>query len=328
MQGVFLDQDTLYPADIDFSPLEEALPQWSYYGMSFSESEIIHRLRQANVAITNKVSLTAPILEQSPHLQLVCIAATGTNNVDLEAAHRLGMAVCNVRGYCTPSVVEHAFALILALTRQLPAVTGTVAAGAWQQSPYFTVLDAPFRELAGKTLGIIGYGELGQAIDRIAGAFGMEVLVAQRPGTSPKPGRIPLKELLPQVDILSLHCPLTPETKGLIGPQELALMRSDALLINTARGGIVDEQALANALREGQIAGAGIDVLSEEPPKHGNPLLAPDIPHLLLTPHVAWASREARQRVILQVAANIRAFLSGKPTNLVTPAKFPPGANG
>lgn len=318
MQGVFLDRDTLHPADIDFSPLEKVLPQWSYYGASSSASEIIHRLRHATVAVINKVALTAPILKQAPHLQLVCIAATGTNNVDLEAARRLGVAVSNIRGYCTPSVAEHVFALILALTRQLPAITGAVAAGAWQQSPYFTVLDAPCRELSGKTLGIIGYGELGQAAARIAGAFGMKILVAQRPGAPGDPGRIPLKDLLPQADILSIHCPLTPETAGLIGHEELALMRPDALLINTARGGIVDEQALADALRAGQLGGAGIDVLSEEPPKHGNPLLAADIPRLILTPHVAWASREARQRVILQVAENISSFLNGEPCNLVT----------
>lgn len=318
MQGVFLDRDTLHPADIDFSPLEKVLPQWIYHGASSSTSEIIHRLRHATVAVTNKVALTAPILKQAPQLQLVCIAATGTNNVDLEAARRLGIAVSNIRGYCTPSVAEHAFALILALTRQLPAITSAVAAGAWQQSPYFTVLDAPCRELSGKTLGIIGYGELGQATARIAEAFGMKVLIAQRPGASSKPGRIPLKDLLPQVDIFSIHCPLTPETAGLIGREELALMRPDALLINTARGGIVDEQALADALRAGRLGGAGIDVLSEEPPKHGNPLLAADIPRLILTPHVAWASREARQRVILQVTENISNFISGKPCNLVT----------
>lgn len=317
MQGVFLDRDTIHPADIDFSPLEKVLPQWIYYGISLSASEIIDRLRHATIAVTNKVALTAPILKQAPHLQMVCIAATGTNNVDLETARRLGIAVSNIRGYCTPSVAEHVFALILALTRQLPAITAAVASGAWQQSLYFALLDTPCRELFGKTLGIIGYGELGQATARIGEAFGMKILVAQRPGTPGKPGRIPLKDLLSQVDVLSIHCPLTPATTGLISHEELTLMRPDALLINTARGGIVDEQALADALRTGQLGGAGIDVLSEEPPKHGNPLLAPDIPHLILTPHVAWASREARQRVILQVAENIHGFLSGKPCNLV-----------
>lgn len=318
MQGVFLDRDTLHPADLDFSPLEAVLPRWKYYGSSSSASGIIDRIRQAAVVVTNKVILTGSILKQAPHLQLVCIAATGTNNVELEAARRFGIAVCNVRGYCTASVAEHVFTLILALTRRLAATTHAATTGAWQHSPYFTVPDFPCRELAGKTFGIIGYGELGRAVARIATAFGMTVLVAQRPNTPPGPGRIPLKDLLPLVDILSLHCPLTPETTGLIGREELALMRPDALLINTARGGIVDEQALAEALRAERLAGAGVDVLSQEPPRHGNPLLAPDIPNLILTPHVAWSSREARQNLLLQVARNIQSFLEGEPCNLVS----------
>ncbi|QBQ55038.1 2-hydroxyacid dehydrogenase [Nitrosococcus wardiae] len=318
MQGVFLDRDTVHPADIDFSPLERVIPQWRYYGTSSTTSEIIDRIRQATVVVTNKVILTDAILKQAPHLQLVCIAATGTNNVDLKAARRLGIAVCNIRGYCTASVAEHVFALVLALTRRLAATTRAATSGAWQHSPHFTVPDFPCRELSGKTFGIIGYGELGRAVARIATAFGMTVLVAQRPNTPNGPGRIPLKDLLPLVDILSLHCPLTSETTGLIDREELALMRSDALLINTARGGIVNEQALADALREGRLGGAGVDVLSQEPPPQDNPLLAPDIPNLLLTPHVAWSSREARQHLLQQVTKNIRSFLDGEPCNLVS----------
>jgi glycerate dehydrogenase len=318
MRGVFLDQDTLHPADIDFSPLETIIPQWTYYGISSSASEVIDRIKHATVVVTNKAILTGPIMEQTPHLQLVCIAATGTNNVDLEAARRLGIAVCNVQGYCTASVVEHVFALALALTRRLADTTRAATNGSWQHSPHFTISDFPCRELSGKTFGIIGYGELGRAVARIATAFGMTVLVAQRPNTPNGPGRIPLRDLLPLVDVLSLHCPLTQETAGLIGREELALMRHDALLINTARGGIVDEQALADALRAGRLGGAGIDVLSHEPPRQGNPLLAIDIPNLVLTPHVAWSSREARQYLLLQVAKNIRDFLAGEPCNLVT----------
>jgi glycerate dehydrogenase len=318
MQGVFLDRDTLHPADIDFSPLEAVIPQWTYYGTSSSASEVISRIQHATVVVTNKAVLTGPIMKQTPQLQLVCIAATGTNNVDLEAARRLGIAVCNVRGYCTASVVEHVFALVLALTRRLAATTHAATAGAWQHSSHFTVPDFPCRELSGKTFGIIGYGELGKAVARIATAFGMTVLVAQRPNTPNGPGRMPLRDFLPLVDVLSLHCPLTEETAGLISREELALMRPDALLINTARGGIVDEQALADALCAGRLGGAGIDVLSQEPPRNGNPLLAPNIPNLVLTPHVAWSSREARQYLLLQVAKNIRSFLAGETRNLVS----------
>jgi glycerate dehydrogenase len=318
MLGVFLDQDTLHPADIDFSPLESIIPQWAYYGASSSDGEVLDRIRHATVVVTNKAILTGSVMKQTPHLQLICIAATGTNNVDLEAARRLGIAVCNVRGYCTASVVEHVFALVLALTRRLAATTHAATTGAWQHSPHFTVPDFPCRELSGKTFGIIGYGELGRAVARIATAFGMTVLISQRPNTPNGPGRIPLRDLLPLVDILSLHCPLTQETAGLISREELALMRPDALLINTARGGIVDEQALADALYAGRLGGAGIDVLSQEPPGHDNPLLAPNIPNLILTPHVAWSSREARQYLLLQVAKNIRSFLAGETCNLVS----------
>ena len=254
----------------------------------------------------------------APHLRLICIAATGTNHVDLDAARRRGIAVCNVPGYATASVVQHVFALILALSTRLPDYQQALRAGRWQQSSQFCLLDYPIREIGGKTLGIIGYGELGQAVARVAEAFGMKVKVAQyREGQSRTPFitgqiRLPLQELLPQVDILSLHCPLTPQTRGLIGPAELALMRPDALLINTARGGIVDEAALAAALCEGKLGGAGVDVLTQEPPAQGNPLLAANIPRLILTPHIAWASRESRQRLVDEVAANIRAFLQGE----------------
>ena len=267
--------------------------------------------------ISNKVRLDAAAFAAAPQLRLVCVAATGTNNVDLDAAQRHGVTVCNVRGYATPAVVQHVYALILALTTRLPDYQRDVANGRWQASPYFCLLDHPIRELAGRTLGIVGYGELGSAVARVAAAFGMSVLIAQRAGSAAQAGRLALTELLPLVDILSLHCPLTPQTRGLIGAQELALMKPDALLINTARGGLVDEAALAAALRGGKLGGAGIDVLSEEPPRDNNPLLATDIPNLIVTPHIAWASREARQRVIDAIAANIRAFLAGTPVNVV-----------
>ncbi|MEW6613433.1 MAG: 2-hydroxyacid dehydrogenase [Pseudomonadota bacterium] len=313
----FLDLETLFPEDLDLGPLRELSPHCQFHPRTPPEALNDH-LQAADIVISNKTVISAEALRQAPRLKLICIAATGTNNVDLAAAGALGIPVCNVRNYATPSVVQHTFALMLALRNRLFDYHGDVMAGAWARAGQFCFLDHRFQELAGKTLGIVGFGTLGQAVARVAEAFGMEVLVAQRPGAQPRMGRLPLRELLPQVDVLSLHCPLTPETRGLIDADALARMRPDALLVNTARGGIVDEAALAAALRAGRLGGAGVDVLAEEPPVHGSPLLAPDVPRLIVTPHIAWASREARQRMVDELAANIRAFLAGMPRNLVT----------
>jgi glycerate dehydrogenase len=264
------------------------------------------------------VVLDAAALRQAPRLRLICVAATGVNNVDLTAAARAGVTVCNCRGYGTPAVVQHVFALLLALCARLPEYRQAVRDGRWQRASQFCLLDYPIRELADKTLGIVGYGELGRGVARLAEAFGMRVLLAQRPDTVELlEDRTPLPLLLPQVDVLSLHCPLTPETRGLIGAWELALMRRDAVLINTARGGLVDEAMLADALRKGALGGAGVDVLTLEPPTAGNPLLAPDIPNLIVTPHCAWGSRESRQRLVGQLAENVRSYLGGEPVRVV-----------
>ncbi len=313
MRGVFLDRDTVDCGDLTLAGLEGSLPEWQSYANT-APAEVAERIAGAAVVVTNKVVLDAALLERHRDtLKLVCVAATGTNNVDLDAARRLGIPVCNVVAYGTPSVVQHVFALILALTTRLFDYTGAVQAGRWATAPGFCLLDFPIRELTGKRLGIVGYGELGRGVARVAEAFGMEVLVARRPGGDDnRPDRLPLEELLPQVDVLTLHCPLTPETRNLIGAAELALMKRDALLINAARGGIVEEAPLAAALRAGALGGAGFDVLSVEPPREGNPLLEAGIPNLIVTPHVAWASREARQRVLDQVAENIRSFLGGE----------------
>jgi glycerate dehydrogenase len=248
---------------------------------------------------------------------LICIAATGTNNVDLTAARELNITVCNVPAYATASVVQHVFALLLSLTTHVHDYRRAVAQHHWERSKNFCFLDFPIHELAGKIFGIIGYGELGKAVATIAEAFGMTVLIAARPGSKAESGRLPLQELLPQVDVLSLHVPLTEQTRNLIGTRELGLMKNTAILINTARGGIVDESALAEALRSHRLGGAGVDVLTKEPPTDGNPLLVADIPNLIITPHTAWASVEARQRLIQQVSANIQAFLAGKPINQI-----------
>jgi glycerate dehydrogenase len=317
MLGVFLDRDSLDRNDLDFSGLDRVLPNWRYYP-STTPAEVAARIEEAEVVISNKVVLDAAAIHQAPRLKLIGVAATGVNHVDLDAAAAQGIIVCNCRGYGTAAVVQHVFALLLALYTRWPDYQQAVRDGRWQHASQFCLLDFPIRELAGKTLGIIGYGELGQGVARVAEALGMRVLVAQRPGTVDAiEERVPLPVLLPQVDVLSLHCPLTPETRGLIGAWELALMRRDAILINTARGGLVDEALLADALRRGALGGAVVDVLSLEPPVNGNPLLASDIPNLIVTPHCAWGSRESRQRLVGQLAENIESWLDGAPVRVV-----------
>lgn len=317
MRGVFLDTDTVDGDDLDLSPIKffDHI-HWSFHGVT-QRQDIQNRIADCDILICNKVVLDRDTLVGAGKLRLIVVAATGTNNIDLEATRELGITVCNARGYGTPSVVQHVYALILALSTRLPQYMDSVASGAWQKHPHFCLFDFPIRELRGCVMGIVGYGTLGKGVADAAGAFGMQVRICQRPGGSPQSGRIPLLELLPQVDVLSLHCPLTEFTSGLIGPEEIALMRTNAILINTARGGIVDEHALVDALRAGKLGGAGVDVLTEEPPAHGNPLLQTDIPNLIVTPHIAWASRESRQRVVNIVGENIGAFLSDAPQNTV-----------
>ncbi|MDE2461065.1 MAG: D-2-hydroxyacid dehydrogenase, partial [Gammaproteobacteria bacterium] len=296
-----------HQGDVDLAPLRRALTELRSFGTTPAE-QLLPRVADAEVILTNKVKLGAAVLTRFPRLRLVCIAATGTNNVDLEAARGRGVAVTNVPAYSTMSVVQMVFALVLGLTQHLKEYEALLQAGAWRSAPQFTMLNYPIRELAGRKFGILGYGNIGKAVAKVAEAIGMQVLIAARNAADTRPGRLPLAQLLPQTDVLSIHVPLLPETRKLIGAQELALMKRDALLINCARGGIVDEQALADALRAHRLGGAGVDVLSEEPPMHGNPLLTPGIPNLIVTPHIAWAAREARQRVIDEMALNIIAF--------------------
>jgi len=321
MHGVFLDFESLDQGDIDFEALRSTLPGWEFHAKT-QPADTIERIKNAGIVVSNKVVLDRTTLQSAPELKLVCVAATGTNNVDLVAATEFGITVCNVVHYATPSVVQHVFGLIMALNTRLLNYHEAVRDGRWHQSDQFCLLDFPIRELEGLTMGIIGYGELGKAVARAAECFGMKVLIAQRPGpettTESKQGRLPLTELLPQVDILSLHCPLTDQTRNLIGADELNQMKNTAFVINTARGGIVDEPALAHALAAGIIGGAGVDTLSQEPPVAGNVLLDPGLPNLIVTPHIAWGSRSARQRLVDGVAANIRAFLKNEPINRVT----------
>lgn len=317
--GVFLDMETYAPDRVDLTALQACLTDWTIYERT-PPAELVPRLKNAQVLVTNKALITRDVLEAAPALKLIVVGATGVNNIDLDAARDLGIRVCNIRGYSTPSVVQHVFAFILALATRLPAYHAAVQSGEWAANPFFCLLDYPVVEIAGKTIGIVGYGDLGHAVEHVARAFGMEVLIAERKGAGTKEcrsGRLPFEEVIRRADIVTIHCPLNEETRGLIGEEDLAQMKKSAFLINTARGGIVDEDALAQALRAGTIAGAGVDVLSKEPPSEGNPLLAADIPNLLITPHTAWASNEALQRLMDQIAETILAFKSGQPRNIV-----------
>lgn len=315
-RAVFLDLATLTRDDLDLTAFDRAMPDWT--GHPVTDKDTLHeRIYDADIVLTNKVCLDADAIGAAPSLKLICLAATGTNNVDLDAAKARGVAVCNIRDYCTASVAQHVIALVLALTINIPGYRQLLREGAWKDSPQFTMLDFPIRELAGKTLGIVGFGTLGRATAALAEAFGMRVIVAERPGGTAQPGRVPLETLLADADVVSLHCPLTAHTRHLIDAAALTKMKPDALLINTARGAIVDEQALADALCAGTIGGAGIDVLSEEPPVGGNPLLDDTLPNLLVTPHIAWAAREARQRAVEEMAANVADFLAGGDRNRV-----------
>ena len=313
MKAVFPDFATVSRNDIDLASLEATGIDLALHGVTTPE-ELPARLAPAEILITNKIRIGAAELAAAPDLKLICLSATGVNNVDLEAAQARGIGVCNITAYCTASVVQHVYALILALTHHLAGYQRLLQQGAWKNSPQFCLLDYPIRELAGRKLGIVGYGELGRGVARVAPAFGLEVLVSERPGGPPDPadaGRLPFERVLEEADILSLHCPLTDATRGLVDAAALARMQPSAILINTARGALVDSAALADALRSGRIAGAGIDVLPQEPPVDGDPLLDGSIPNLIITPHVAWAARESRQRAIDEIAANISSFMAG-----------------
>lgn len=324
-RAVFLDTATVDREDLDFAPLDRAAPDWVRRERTPADPDAISEcLDGADVAITNKVVLDRGVLERSPQLKLICAAATGFNNIDVAAARELGIAVTNARDYATDSVAQHVMALLLTLVTRLDDYRADIRAGRWSESDQFCLLDHPIRTLSGMRMGIVGRGVLGQATARLAEAFGMQVRYARslrdaEPAADPAAdnGRVPLPELLETSDVISLHCPLTDATRNLIDEDALDRLGPDGLLINTARGGLVEPRALAEALREKRIAGAGIDVLEPEPPPPDHPLLAPDLPRLVLTPHTAWAARSARQAVLEEIAANIRAFAAGETRNRV-----------
>jgi glycerate dehydrogenase len=312
-QIVFLDRDSLI-ATIRKPSFEH---RWRDYPATNAD-EVVERLAGATIAITNKVPLRADAIAQLPDLKMIAVAATGTDNVDLAACRERGIVVANIRNYSLVSVPEHCFALLLAVRRNLRAYVADVEAGKWEQSTRFCLLDHPIGDLAGSRLGIVGYGALGRRVAQIARAFGMEVAVTSRsPVTDTDVVQLPLNELLATSDAVSLHLPLTDQTRHMIGERELASMKKSAILINTARGGLVDEAALAQALTDGTIAGAGFDVLSKEPPVPDNPLLRLRLPNFVLTPHVAWASGGAMQTLADMLVDNLEAWVAGKPTNVV-----------
>jgi glycerate dehydrogenase len=321
VRSVFLDFGTVSHDDLDTTSLERVLPGITLHAAS-SDAEVDERIAGCEFILTNKLTISRARMLAVPGLRFVGLTATGTNNVDLEAARELNVAVCNIRDYCTVSLVQHVLGVILLLTHRFSEYSKAAIDGTWSRSEQFTVPGAPIRELSGKVLGIVGLGTLGKAVAKAAReALGMRVLVAERPGSKPGrdpdshsaigPVRVTLDELLRTADVLSLHCPLTPATTGLIGRRELALMKPDAILVNTARGALVDLEALVAALKGGDLGGAAIDVLPQEPPVDGSVLFEPGIPNLIVTPHIAWAAFEARQRAVDELALNVEDFLRG-----------------
>lgn len=313
MHGVFLDTDTLRPGELDFSALRASLASWDFHART-APDETAARIADAEVIVTNKVLVTAEHIRANPQLRLICVSATGTNNVDVHAAAEAGVLVRNVANYASASVAQHTLALMLALATQWHRYHADVLAGEWAKSPMFCLMTHPVVELAGKTLGIVGAGDLGRQVARLGEAFGMDVIVAQLPGREvrgqPSWPRVPWPEFLAACDFLSVHCPLTDDTRDLIGTAELSRMKRSAFVLNTARGGIVNEAALLAALQDGTIAGAALDVLAQEPPPADQPLIATKLPNLIITPHNAWVSRECRQRLLDGVTRNIRAWLA------------------
>lgn len=315
MRAVILDLKGLEA--IDLSPIENSVSELVCYDLTRPD-QVFDRVKGADILITNKTAITADVMDAAQQLKYICVLATGTNVVDKVAAAERDIPVSNCVAYGVSSVVQHVWSMILALHTNLVSYANDVQSGQWQRSDQFCFMDHPIVELEGKTLGIIGYGNLGQGVANVASAFGMNVIVAQSlSGNEQDPNRVSMDELVAISDVISLHCPLTDDTENLFDRSTFESMKNTAFLVNAARGGIVNEQALAEALKAGEIAGAATDVLTIEPPKDGNPLLDPSIPNLLVTPHIAWGTLEARTRIVQQTADNIQAFLRGEHTNPV-----------
>ncbi|MDH2045344.1 2-hydroxyacid dehydrogenase [Acinetobacter johnsonii] len=317
MKAVFLDYASLDKNDLDFHALHAVFDELILYPSTDAET-LVARVQDADVIISNKVMVDADTLKQCSQLKLILISATGTNNIDLQQAKAQGVVVCNCQGYGTAAVAQHTLMLMLNLATSCLQYERAVQRGEWNKASQFCLLDYPIIELSGKTLGILGYGELGQAVAKLAEAFGMRVLVGNLPNRPHADStRVGFDDLLAQSDFVSLHCPLTDDTRDLIDAQAFAKMKKSAFLINCARGGIVNEASLADALKQGEIAGAATDVLTVEPPKEGNVLLEARLPNLIITPHSAWGSVDARQRMVQQLVENAQAFQAGQPIRRV-----------
>lgn len=315
MKIVILDGVPLNPGDLDWTPIKK-LGEVTIYDRSPVDT-VAERIKDAEIVLTNKAKVFSEHIEAAPNLKYIGEMATGFDNIDAKAARARDIPVCNVPGYSSNFTAQTAIALLMELTHRAGLHADTVRSGRWSSSPDFSFWEAPLTELDGKNMLIVGLGTIGGRVAQIAEAMGMTVIAASLPGRPPssEKARLPLDEAIPQADVISLHCPLTAETRGLINADRLNLFKPTAFLVNTARGAIVDEAALAQALREGKLAGFAGDVLSQEPPAADNPLLS--APNCLITPHLGWASPEARQRCLLAVAANISAFIDGGPTNVV-----------
>ena len=310
-QIVFLDTDTMAGADLSVLQIEGT--QLRCYPTT-SAAEVSKRIHNASIVISNKVVLNAAILAAAPQLRLICIAATGTNNVDLAAATAQGIQVCNVQDYALGAVPQHAMALLLALNNQIWQQQQAVLSGKWSQSPVFCLHQQPVQSLQGKIFTVVGYGGLGQATAQLAKAFGMQICLAERPDASTiRPGRVAFREALAKADVVSLHCPAQANMPPLLGCEQLSWLKPSALLINTARGALIDEAALLLALQQGRLAGAALDVLTQEPPPADHPFLTGALPNLLLSPHIAWATTESMQLLLQQLAENILAYIAGSP---------------
>ncbi len=318
MRAVFLDYQSMKPEELDFERLAQVTSEFVTHDVT-APDQVIERIEGFDVVILNKVKFERAHFEAAPSLKLILVSATGTDNVDKAAASDHGVVVCNVAAYGTPSVSQHTLLLMLMVATQVERYRDDVRQGRWSESPMFCLMDYPILDLSGRTLGLIGYGELGRQVGHLAEAFGMRVLVMGRPGVSYEDGteRVDFNTLLEQSDFVSLHGLLNADTQKMMNRDAFARMKPGSFFINTARGGLVDEAALVEALESGHLGGAGLDVMTVEPPAPDSPLLACSHPNLVITPHSAWASRESRQRIVDIMQANLEAFIEGAPINRV-----------